>query len=279
MAIKKLLTKSFLTRTVSGLCLILILALTAILGGDVFFGFVFALSMIGLFEVYRVAGMEKTPLAIVGYISGIAYFALIRFAGEGHFLAYIIATMIAVMAVYVFTFPKYSTEKVIMAVFGVIYVPVMMSYMYLVRNIEDGAFFFWLIFVASWACDTCAYLAGVVCGKHKMAPILSPKKTIEGAVGGVIGAALIGVVYGLCVRGHITTISENMVLVLFALIGAVGGLISMIGDLFASAIKRNYDIKDYGRLIPGHGGVMDRFDSVIITAPIIYYIIMYLGNI
>ena len=100
-------------------------------------------------------------------------------------------------------------------------------------------------------------------GKHKMTPELSPKKTKEGAVGGILGAALLGAIYGAVTGGTVWV---------YALICAVGGMISMIGDLSASAIKRNQGIKDYGDLIPGHGGILDRFDSVIFTAPNIYFL-------
>ena len=103
-----------------------------------------------------------------------------------------------------------------------------------------------------------------------MAPVLSPKKSIEGAVGGVIGAALFGGIYGACIRGKVSA-DINVVLV-YIVVCAIGALISMVGDLAASAIKRNMEIKDYGHLIPGHGGILDRFDSVIITAPIIYFL-------
>ena len=149
------------------------------------------------------------------------------------------------------------------AFFGVIYVAVMLSFIYLTRNLPDGKFLVWLIFLCSWGCDTCAYCVGMLIGKHKMAPVLSPKKSIEGAVGGVAGAALLGVIYATATHGKMAE---------YAVICAVGALISMVGDLAASAIKRNQNIKDYGKLIPGHGGILDRFDSVIITAPVIYYL-------
>jgi phosphatidate cytidylyltransferase len=110
-------------------------------------------------------------------------------------------------------------------------------------------------------------------GKHKMSPVLSPKKSVEGAVGGVVGAALLGALYGMFVN---TQMEDVNAIVIFAIICIVGALISMVGDLAASAIKRNHDIKDYGKLIPGHGGVMDRFDSVIFTAPMIYILAMLL---
>jgi phosphatidate cytidylyltransferase len=106
-------------------------------------------------------------------------------------------------------------------------------------------------------------------GKHKMAPVLSPKKSVEGGIGGVVGAALLGAIYGALTGGPVFE---------YALICTVGALISMVGDLAASAIKRNQGIKDYGNLIPGHGGILDRFDSVIFTAPVIYFLaVMMLG--
>ena len=147
----------------------------------------------------------------------------------------------------------------------------MLSYLYSVREGNNGAYTVWLIFLCSWGSDTCAYLAGVAFGKHKMAPVLSPKKSVEGAVGGVIGAAALGAIYATIFSSNIT-MSINPV-VGFAIICAVGALISMVGDLAASAIKRNHDIKDYGKLIPGHGGIMDRFDSVIYVAPVIWILL------
>lgn len=107
-----------------------------------------------------------------------------------------------------------------------------------------------------------------------MAPILSPKKSVEGAIGGVCGAFLLTLLYSFIFRAQMGVSLKDMLIL--GLISAVGGLISMVGDLAASAIKRNYEIKDYGTLIPGHGGILDRFDSVIITAPIIYYLAVYL---
>ncbi len=158
--------------------------------------------------------------------------------------------------------------------FGMFYVVLMLSYIYQVRDMEDGKYVVWLIFLCSWGCDTCAYLVGVMFGKHKMAPVLSPKKSVEGGIGGVAGAALLGFIYAYIFQEHIAL---EHPLILFPAVCAVGGLISQIGDLAASGIKRNHEIKDYGTLIPGHGGILDRFDSVIITAPIIYYFITIFG--
>ena len=131
-------------------------------------------------------------------------------------------------------------------------------------NVLQAVYAFILGGLFAWFLEMgCAYCVGMLIGKHKMAPVLSPKKSIEGAVGGVVGAALLGVIYAAATQGKMAE---------YALICAVGALISMVGDLAASAIKRNQNIKDYGKLIPGHGGILDRFDSVIITAPVIYYL-------
>ena len=111
-------------------------------------------------------------------------------------------------------------------------------------------------------------------GKHKLAPVLSPKKSIEGAIGGVAGAALVGLIYAMVLKN--AGISQSNLLWVFPVISAVGAVISQVGDLAASAVKRNFGIKDYGKLIPGHGGIMDRFDSVVFTAPMIYYLAVLL---
>lgn len=274
MAVSNLFNKSFLTRTISGIVLIAILLVTFIMGGYVIFGLTLILSLIGLTEIYKTVGIEKTPLGIIGYVCAIAYYGLVFWKGTEYMSVFIIALLMVMMAVYVFTFPKYKTEQVLMGFFGVIYVAVLMSFLYLIRITDDGAFTIWLIIISSWGCDTCAYLAGVMAGKHKMAPILSPKKTIEGAIGGIAGAAAIGAIYGVAVGEYIDAVDNAPVY--FAILCACAGIISMIGDLVASAIKRNYEIKDYGKLIPGHGGVLDRFDSVIFIAPVIYYLIYFL---
>jgi phosphatidate cytidylyltransferase len=133
-----------------------------------------------------------------------------------------------------------------------------------VRYLEGGILTVWLIFVASWGSDTCAYCVGKLIGRHKLPSKLSPNKTIEGCVGGILGAALIGFLFALAFY------KDKNIWWQFALIGGAGSVISQIGDLAASAIKRNYNIKDYGKLIPGHGGILDRFDSILFTAPLVY---------
>lgn len=264
----------FRTRLLSGIVLVIILLATGILGGNVLWGFCFAISLIGLFEFYRVFKIEKT-LGLVGYVFAIVYYlALLFYHGNVNGALFLAVELMAAAGVYVLTYPKYNTEQVFACILGLLYLPLMLSYIYQIRIAEDGLFSLWLIFLCSWGCDTCAYCVGVLFGKHKLAPVLSPKKSIEGAVGGVIGAALLGAIYGVVVNNYM--VMENAPLY-FAIICAVGAVISQFGDLIASGIKRQHNIKDYGKLIPGHGGILDRFDSVIFTAPMIYALLFALG--
>lgn len=256
----------FKTRLISGIVLVIIALATIISGSWILFFTLLAVSLIGMRELYKVMKVSDehvTVLELVGYLGAVLYYIAMKADFGNYGTMAIIISVILILFVYVFGYPKYHAEQVMAAFFGVVYVAVMLSFIYLTRSLPDGKFLVWLIFLCSWGCDTCAYCVGMLIGKHKMAPVLSPKKSIEGAVGGVAGAALLGVIYAAATQGKMAE---------YALICAVGALISMVGDLAASAIKRNQNIKDYGKLIPGHGGILDRFDSVIITAPVIYYL-------
>lgn len=263
----------FRTRLISGIILVILAIGLIVAGNDVLLISTALISLIGMFELYRVFKMEKSIVAIIGYISLIVFYCNLRFSFMDDVMILFMATIILIMFAYVFTYPKFHASQIFAGFFGILYVGVMLSYIYQIRMLDKGLYLSFLIFICSWGCDTCAYCVGKLIGKHKMSPVLSPKKSIEGAVGGVVGAGLLAALYGFVFKEQmdITTIQ----IWILAGITAVGGLISMVGDLTASAIKRNYDIKDYGKLIPGHGGIMDRFDSMIITAPIIFYLAFY----
>lgn len=261
----------FKTRLLSGILLVLIALATIIPGGLILGAVLFCISLKGMHELYQIADVQNKLLGIVGMIAATVYYGFLFFGNgtEDWFAMTAIGFLIVLMAVYVFTFPKYKAEQVMVVYFGLFYVTVMLSYVYRTRMLEQGAFLVWLVFLCSWGSDTCAYCVGMLIGKHKMAPKLSPKKSIEGGIGGILGAALLGVIYALAINQFASGADANALE--YAVICGVGGMISQVGDLAASAIKRNHDIKDYGKLIPGHGGILDRFDSVIFTAPIIYY--------
>ena len=264
-----------LTRIISGAALVIILGSALFFGGYYLWILSIFISVVGMTELIKVfrspeerENYRPDRMDIVGFIMAGAYYILIfDYAEERAFFYFVVAALIAGMCVFVASFPRFSSLRFITTYFSFIYVAVMLSFIYLTRNSEKGIYTVWLIFIASWVCDTCAYFSGVALGKHKLAPVLSPKKSVEGAVGGVIGSALVGYIYGRIIGDFAIG---------FCIICAAGAVLSQFGDLFASAIKRNHDIKDYGKLIPGHGGVLDRFDSVIVTAPVIYVLSRYI---
>lgn len=264
----------FKTRLISGAVLVLIALLTIISGGDVLFFTVLGISVIGMMELYKVSDVSHRLPGIAGYLGVAGYFVLLRVNLDEWVLAYLIGLLVVLMAIYVFAYPTYHSSQIMLVFFGIFYVGIMLSYVYRTRMLVNGAWLVWLIFFCSWGCDTSAYCFGMLFGRHKLAPVLSPKKSVEGAIGGVFGAALLGFLYALAVNAWAGAGADVLS---YALICAAGAVISQIGDLAASGIKRNHDIKDYGRLIPGHGGILDRFDSVIFTAPIIYYLAVLLA--
>ncbi len=268
----------FLTRLISGIVLVILALFVNILGGPVLLLSMLGISLIGMFELYRAVGIQKKGIGLlsgVAYLGAILWYVFVWFHLTDLYMLIISGTLIALLFIYVFSYPRYHAEEVFGTFFGLLYVAVSLSFIYQTRALPEGKWHVWLIIICAWGCDTTAYAVGRLLGKHKMAPVLSPKKSVEGAIGGIIGAALIGLIYGLSIRGFLE--EKASIGLIYALIGAVGAMISMIGDLAASAIKRNHEIKDYGHLIPGHGGILDRFDSVIITAPIIYFLSYLLG--
>ena len=267
----------FKTRLLSGILLVIIALATIISGGYVLFGTLLVISLIGMSELYKILDVHKAPLGIAGYIMAILYYyCILKQTEQQTFL--IILFVLLLMFIYVFSYPKYRSEHVMLTFFGLFYVAYMLSFVFKTRMLPvQGQFLVWLVFLCSWGSDTCAYCVGMLIGKHKMAPVLSPKKSVEGGIGGVVGAALLSALYAFLINRFFP--ETDLGVMQCAIIGAVGSLISQVGDLAASAIKRNHDVKDYGKLIPGHGGILDRFDSVIFTAPVIYYmavILMYM---
>ena len=262
----------FWTRLFSGVVLLVALAGLIYLGGIFLFAGTLIISLIGLFEYYRVIGISKRCTGWIGYIAvAVYYFLLWADIPRLPVMLLWMVVIFAFLVYYVFSYPKTNITEVTLAFFGIFYVGVMLSHIYLLRMLPSGIYLVWIIFICSWGCDTCAYCAGRLFGRHKMSPVLSPNKTVEGAVGGLLGVFLITALFCFLLREPLHI--ETTHIWFLSATATVAGFASMIGDLAASAIKRTYDIKDYGTLIPGHGGILDRFDSVIITAPIVFYMI------
>lgn len=266
-----------LKRVISGIFLVAIAVPSLYFGGWLLYALCLFISLVGNYELLRVAGLQKSPLGICAYVATVAYYMTLVQGDYRYSIFVLVIAFLALMSVYVFTFPKYKAENIMWAFFGIVYVTMMLAYIYETRMLSNGVYLVWLIFVSSWGNDTFAYFTGVLIGKHKMAPVLSPKKSVEGAVGGVLGATLLGIIYGSIVSKKMSGFIANPVLT-FAVASFFGALLAIVGDLAASAIKRNHNVKDYGKLIPGHGGILDRFDSVIFTAPVVYWAIVIVNG-
>ena len=268
-----------LTRCISGAVLVVIALITILSGGYVLAAVLLAISCIAFHELSKVCQIHGErgihTLEVVSYIAILFLYVLtVMTSDDMYILLWAILFFLTILGVYVFTFPKFHAKQIMAAYFCVLYAPLMFSFIYRIRMTEYGIYLVWMVFVASWISDTFAYFTGMLLGKHKLAPVLSPKKSIEGSIGGIIGSALAGALFGYLFSTKVG--QEVNLVVVCAILGALGSVISQIGDLAASGIKRNYEIKDYGNLIPGHGGIMDRFDSVIVTAPIIYFLVQYM---
>lgn len=295
--------RSLKVRVISGICFTLFMMGIVWLGGPVLAVCLCVISIMGYLELTKATGVRHTHdtpkegeaneatkqkkdqitgFEIVTSIFIVLYFLLIYlFQNATYYLVLFALLLVGHMLIYVFRFPKYEAHQVMFSYFSFLYGPVMLSFILMTRLLSNqldteayniGFFAVWMILISAWGSDTCAYFAGVALGKHKIAPILSPKKTVEGCIGGILGSSFFGYLYGNILVNNGIIPTENIWI--FVALGLFGSVAGQIGDLAASAIKRNYKIKDYGKCIPGHGGVMDRFDSVIFTSPLIYTLVV-----
>ena len=195
--------------------------------------------------------------------------------------AMVIVSIMLYMALAVFEHGKRDYKDILSSGFMTLYIVVSMGCVWLAKAVY-GTPYMLLIFICAWSCDTFAYFSGRFLGRHKLIPNVSPKKTVEGSIGGVIGAIIACLIYTFIVNRYFHYSGDwNLIFktnpnsyVIVAIYGLVCGTLSQIGDLTASAIKRDAGIKDFGWIFPGHGGFMDRFDSVMYIAPIIHFIML-----
>jgi len=159
-------------------------------------------------------------------------------------------------------------QDIAFTLFGIVYIPFLLSFAVMTRNLERGFEFIWLVIIGSIMTDIFAYFVGVFMGKNKIIPHISPKKTVEGSIGGAVGCTLIMLIYGKVVMNRAG--AAPISLYHFVVMGFLCGVVAQLGDWAASAIKRYAGIKDFGNLIPGHGGIMDRVDSILFVSPLVY---------
>lgn len=229
------------------------------------------LAGVAVFELLRCRGLHRDLPVSVGAIALAACLTLLaRFAPGAKQHLGIVAVVFFLFTLYLFAVTVLRAGALrygdlMGAVGGTFYLTVAFSSMVLLRDLPNGVLLFLLPFVGSWVTDTFAYFTGRLIGRHKLAPAISPKKTVEGSIGGIVFAVGAFAAFGVIAAARGVAPRYPALLVC----GLLVSVVSQIGDLALSAIKREQGIKDYGRLFPGHGGVLDRFDSVIATAPLI----------
>jgi len=204
---------------------------------------------------------------MVANISILGLYAINLFAPtEYNFYMVWFLAVVIMSLLYLFNIEKRELADAMATLTGIFYVVFLSLHVTLVEQIGEYGILVWLIFLTAFGTDSMAYFTGLAIGKHKLAPKISPKKTIEGSIGGILGSILLCALFGYFVTPGL--------LLHCIVIGLLGGVISQFGDLTASIFKRKMGIKDFGNLIPGHGGILDRFDSVLFTAPMVYYYIV-----
>lgn len=232
-------------------------------------------SLIGSIEMMRCIGMSKKyALTAPLYAASLALPFLIRYSPENIKFAiyFLLIYILYLFSMAVFSHGKIKTGEISTLFFTGLYVNVGFASLIILRDYETvGKYIYLLALLGAWMSDIFAYFCGMAFGKHKLIPDVSPKKTVEGSVGGIVFCALSYLIYGLVLNNHFALEFNLVALTLF---GIVISIVSQIGDLAASVIKREYGVKDYGRIFPGHGGVIDRFDSILavsIVLTVLFY--------
>ncbi|CAM2937375.1 phosphatidate cytidylyltransferase [Hathewaya histolytica] len=252
-----------------GAIVLLPLAIFLFIGGNHLKFLVLILSLVGLYEFYGI--LKKKDYHTFNYLAYafvIIYFLYLDKLTTDYFLFIVVLFICICLSIPVFQL-KHNFIESALTIFGFLYVPLLFSLIPKIEMKDFGQYFTWLVFICSWGSDTFAYYSGRLFGKNKLCPNVSPKKTIEGSIGGLIGS-----VVGCCVYGVIINkFGVHINLYHYFIIGLIGGILGQIGDLVASIIKRYLNVKDYGNIIPGHGGILDRFDSILFVSAAIYFYI------
>jgi len=273
------------TRIISGVIGFLLL-IAVVLSPQIVLGVaVSIMALMALYEFFRaVSHAGCKPVKTLGYLSCIPLL-LIGVTGYGDdssrldwlskpniLLFSIFVMMLFLLMVTVFLHDKFNIIDAAVTALGILYIPFFFLFLILIRKFDGGQYFIWFVFIGAWLTDTAAYFSGMALGKTKIVPEISPKKTLEGSIGGVIGCIIATIIYGMSVNMYIGYIPAYH----FIIVGLINGILSQIGDWVASAIKRYTGIKDFGSIMPGHGGVLDRFDSILFIAPVVYFYIDFI---
>lgn len=254
------------TRILSGLIMVPLLAVLYF-GGYVLLAACFIIGAMAVREFYQgFEAMGIRPCYNAAYLAILGLYAINMFTKDYHWYMAWFFGCVLISLLYLFRIEKRKLEDSLATITGIFYVVFFSYHVVLVEQTGEYSILVWLIVLTAFGTDIMAYFSGVFLGKHKLCPKISPKKTIEGSIGGILGSVI------LC--GIFSYFLIPRLLVHCLVIGFLGGIVSQFGDLTASIFKRKMGIKDYGNLIPGHGGILDRFDSVLFTAPMVYYYII-----
>lgn len=256
------------TRIISGIVGALLL-LVIVLGGVLSLRIgISIVAMLMVFELFRAVNLKGWLIIPSALFSAILASDVIP---SSFFTPLICAYVMLNFIILLSNHQKIHIQKMAVCVFLSLFVGLFMSCITKIRLSDFGEYWIWLVFLGAWACDIFAYFVGIFFGKKKLCPSISPKKTIAGAVGGVLGSAVCFLIFGLFAKENL---GDMHPLFLF-FIGGLVAVCGQLGDLSASIIKRQYGIKDFGKIMPGHGGVMDRFDSILFVAPAMYLCLLF----
>lgn len=238
-----------------------------------------AASLVGVYEYHKAVGLaEQKPLCIMGYLACLLIpLGTWMDAGMVRTLIYLFVAVL--FGVYLIRHTTIDWSHLALLVMGLVYIPYFLSHIIAIRELELGRFYIWLVFIGAFMTDTCAYFVGCGIGKTKLCPAISPKKTVAGAVGGIVGCGICFLLYGVVVNTVFASSlgGGHFSLIRLFIMGLICAVLSEIGDLVASLLKRQYQIKDFGNLLPGHGGILDRCDSIILVAPMLFLFLEQVG--
>jgi len=242
------------------------------LGGLIFYSMIALLAIIGTIELWNIFKSRYYPSLILGIVASL-FFLFRRTIPEPFFLNINLLFTLIILLIFVEHFllkanKKYMVINIATTIFIAIYIGHLLSFLIDIRNLTDGNLFIIFALFTTWMSDTMAYIVGINFGKKHIFPRISPNKTLEGSIGGILGGSICGIAFYFLLPLH--------PLMLFTL-GFISAICGQAGDLFESIIKRNFDFKDSGKLIPGHGGVLDCMDSLLFSVPVLYFCLNYLS--
>lgn len=259
-----------LKRITSGFIVAISVAIMLLIPNKYVIGLLLAIiALVAMHEYLKAISKVCTPIKWVAYLSCLSV-AAVNFIPEQNMLKAIMmflpSIMLILFANVIATDMKISFKDMSYTLLGICYIPVFISFLTLIDAMQNGKILIGYILISAWGTDVFAYLIGKKFGKHKFSKV-SPKKSIEGCIAGIIGSVLIMVLYTFILNRYF---QFNYSYMYVMIVGIVLSLIGQIGDFSASCIKRYVDIKDYSNLLPGHGGMLDRIDSVLFLAPFAY---------